>query len=174
MTASVTSLTARRAITTAESILDGARLKPIAGSNEHDMVAIPAELLRQLIVLARGATEIAEFIDVITPPPAPAPPVQFATLHTRSGDQIDITVLPRTVADTTIGDPPNPVKATLTVVSDPGGLGGWLAKTRPSRGDLTIRYIGTWYQVEDITVTVEMYSRTALITLGAPTTKPAP
>lgn len=58
MTASITSLTARRAITEAEKVLAGPRLKAIVGHTAaSDILPIPAPLLEQLLSLARGATD---------------------------------------------------------------------------------------------------------------------
>lgn len=74
MTASVTSLIAHRALTQAERLLAGPRLTVIAGSDTvGDVVPVPAEVLRQLVVLARGATEIADNLDAIAPPTTAAP-----------------------------------------------------------------------------------------------------
>lgn len=77
MTASITSLTARRAIHRGEQILaNPLRLKVISAPRGHglsdDSVPVPAELLEQLLVLARGATEIAETVDAIHGPHEPA------------------------------------------------------------------------------------------------------
>lgn len=69
MTASVTSLIAHRALTQAEKLLAGPRLTVIAGSDTvGDVVPVPAEVLRQLVVLARGATEIADNLDAMSTP----------------------------------------------------------------------------------------------------------
>lgn len=58
MTASVTDLAARRAVDTAEKLLFGPRLRVIAGTDTvGDVVPVPAELLGQLVVLARRAAE---------------------------------------------------------------------------------------------------------------------
>ena len=56
MTASITSLTARRAITETEKVLAGPRLKAIVGHTAaSDILPISAPLLEQLLTLARGA-----------------------------------------------------------------------------------------------------------------------
>lgn len=69
MTASVTSLIAHRALTQADKLLAGPRLTVIAGTDTvGDVVPVPAELLRQLVVLARGATEIADNLDAMRTP----------------------------------------------------------------------------------------------------------
>ena len=57
MTASITDLTARRTVDAAQRCLDGARLTVIAGADTvGDIVPVPAELLGQLIALARKET----------------------------------------------------------------------------------------------------------------------
>ena len=57
MTASITDLNARRTVEAAQRILDGARLTVIAGADTvADVVPVPAELLGQLIALARKET----------------------------------------------------------------------------------------------------------------------
>lgn len=71
MTASITSLTARRAITEAEKVLAGPRLKALIGHTAaSDILPISAPLLEQLLTLARGATEIAEHVDAVSVPTA--------------------------------------------------------------------------------------------------------
>lgn len=71
MTASITSLTARRAITETEKVLAGPRLKAIVGHTAaSDILPISAPLLEQLLTLARGAAEVAEVVDVVSVPTA--------------------------------------------------------------------------------------------------------
>lgn len=59
MTASITDLNARRAVDRAQRLLDGPRLTVVAGGSANavgDVVPVPAELLGQLIALARKET----------------------------------------------------------------------------------------------------------------------
>lgn len=58
MTASITDLAARRAIQSAERLIEsGVRIKMLGSDEFVENVPVPAKLLEQLLALARGAAE---------------------------------------------------------------------------------------------------------------------